>query len=97
MMAGDEGLRILLRPINEFISDPSTTDAVINRPQEIGVERGGKWQWYSVPELTFERLDAIGMRAGFRISQDLSPSRPMIVSSGRKERKRRLASSAVVA
>ena len=77
----DRGLRALLAPFAPFLADPETTEVVVNRPGEIGVERAGSWSWREEPSLTFDRLDAIGVLAAFHSSQDLSPSQPLCAAT----------------
>ena len=61
--AGERTLRVLLAPLAQFLEDPGTTEIVVNRPGEVGVERQGQWVWYEQPKLTFDRLDAIATLA----------------------------------
>ena len=39
-------LRHLLTPFQPFLANPETTEVVVNRPGEIGVESAGVWSWY---------------------------------------------------
>lgn len=69
MRAGETTLRHLLAPIGDALNNPITTEIVIQKPAEIGVEQDGKWSWHDVPEFTFQRLDAISLLAGSLLSK----------------------------
>jgi len=58
-------LRHLLTPFQPFLANPETTEVVVNRPGEIGVESAGVWSWYQEPSLTFDWLDSLGILAAF--------------------------------
>ena len=75
--AGEHTLRLMLAPIDAFLSDPATTEVVINKPGEVGVERRGSWTWHDVPELTFNRLDGIATLSAAMSQQDVGPERPL--------------------
>jgi type IV secretion system protein VirB11 len=77
MRAGESTLRLLLAPIAAHLMDPSATEVVINRPGEVGVERRDGWAWHDVPELTFERLDAIATLCAAMSQQDVGPEKPL--------------------
>ncbi|SCX35818.1 P-type DNA transfer ATPase VirB11 [Agrobacterium rosae] len=74
---GESTLRLLLDPIAKHLADPSVTEVVINRPGEAGVERRDGWTWYELPELTFEKLDAIATLCAAMSQQDVGPERPL--------------------
>ena len=80
MRAGETTLRLLLEPVAGFLADAAVTDVVVNRPGEAGVERAGSWSWHAVPELTFERLDAIATLCAALSQQDVGPERPLCAS-----------------
>ena len=75
--AGERTLRVLLTPLAQFLDDPGTTEIVVNRPGEVGVERQGHWAWYERPDLTFDRLDAIATLAAAMSQQDVGPAHPL--------------------
>ncbi|HET7881601.1 MAG TPA: P-type DNA transfer ATPase VirB11 [Acetobacteraceae bacterium] len=70
-------LRHLLAPFRPFLTDPATTEVVVNRPGEIGVEAGGTWSWHQEPGLTFDWLDSLGILAAFNTGQDIAPTHPL--------------------
>lgn len=74
---GESTLRLLLAPIASHLEDTSVTEVVINRPGEIGIERRAGWTWEDVPELTFQRLDAIATLCAAMSQQDVGPERPL--------------------
>jgi len=75
---GDRPLRAYLAPIADALADPATTEIVVNRPGEVGIEQRGEWRWRSVPEFTFERLDQIGILAGWQTGRDADESHPYV-------------------
>ena len=74
---GESTLRLLLAPIAEHLADPTVTEVVVNRPGEAGVERRDGWTWYELPELTFEKLDAVATLCAAMSQQDVGPERPL--------------------
>jgi len=74
---GERTLRLMSVRIAGFLADPATTEVVINRPGEVGVERRGQWSWHDAPELDFARLDAIATLAAAMMRQDVGPDRPL--------------------
>lgn len=80
MRPGETTLRLLLEPVAAFLADAAVTDAVVNRPGELGLERGGAWSWHTVPALTPERLDAIATLCAALTQQDVGPERPLCAS-----------------
>ena len=70
-------LRHVLEPLASFLADSTVTEVVVNRPREAGIERGGDWSWHDVPELDFDRLDAIATLCAAMSQQDVGPSRPL--------------------
>ena len=77
MRGGENTLRLLLAPIADHLAALDVTEVVINRPGEVGVERGGCWTWHDVPEMTFVRLDAIATLCAGLSQQDVGPERPL--------------------
>lgn len=80
MRPGETTLRRLLAPIAEHLADASVTEVVVNRPGEVGVERRDGWSWHVVPELTFDRLDAIATLCAALTQQDVGPEQPLCAS-----------------
>ena len=74
---GENTLRLLLAPIAPALADAAVTEIVVNRPGEVGVERRSGWTWHDVPELSFQRLDAIATLCAARSQQDVGPERPL--------------------
>jgi type IV secretion system protein VirB11 len=77
MRPGESTLRLLLAPIAEHLADPMVTEIVVNRPGEVGVERRTGWTWHELPELTFEKLDAIATLCAAMSQQDVGPDHPL--------------------
>lgn len=78
---GTSSLELMLVPITEPLADPDVTEIVLNRPGEVGIEREGAWHWIDVPEFTFDRLDAIGILAGFALSKEFGPADPICLTT----------------
>src|SRR5215213_10272856 len=74
-------LRRLMEPIRQHLENPNTTEVVVNRPGEVGVEANGAWSWHSYPELSFDRLDAIGILAAMLTNRDVDGSQPLCTST----------------
>jgi len=56
---GSAILRFHMAEFAEHFADPATTEVVINKPGEFGVESGGTFKWYKAPKLTFDKIDGI--------------------------------------
>lgn len=80
MRPGETTLRLLLEPLTALLADTGVTELVVNRPGEAGVERAGVWSWHGVPELDFERLDAIATLCAALSQQDVGPEQPLCAS-----------------
>ena len=76
MRNGEATLRHLLAPIQDVFDDPATTEIVVQRPGEVGIERHGQWSWRHVEAFDFQRLDAIGLLAGLTIIQAIRSGPP---------------------
>ena len=81
MRDGEATLRHLLAPIADALADPATTEIVVQRPREIGIERDGEWSWRHVAEFDFARLDAIGLLAGSLLAKPFDPAHPICLTS----------------
>ena len=77
---GETTLRLLLEPLTALLADTGVTELVVNRPGEAGVERAGVWSWHGLPELGFERLDAIATLCAALSQQDVGPEQPLCAS-----------------
>lgn len=75
-MHGTLPLLAFLTPIKDALEDPTTTEIVCQKPCEVGIERAGQWEWRDVPEFTFDRLDALGLLAGYMTGRDFDPAHP---------------------
>jgi type IV secretion system protein VirB11 len=82
MIHGERTLNYLLAGnIQPFLDDPRTTEVVVNKPCEVGIEQGGQWQWFDRPALTFDRLDAIGILAAAMTSREVDDTQPLCTST----------------
>lgn len=78
---GEKTLRALTAPIMDALRDPKTTEIVIQRPGEVGIERGGEWEWVRMPEYDFRRLDALSLLCGSLISKRFDRAHPILLAS----------------
>ena len=81
MRNGEATLRHLLAPIQDGLDDPATTELVVQRPGEVGIERHGEWSWRNVEAFDFRRLDAIGLLAGSLLSKPFDPAHPICMTT----------------
>jgi type IV secretion system protein VirB11 len=78
---GETTLRHLLAPVQDVLDDPATTEVVVQRPGEVGIERHGEWSWRRVEAFDFRRLDAIGLLAGSLLSKPFDPAHPICMTT----------------
>lgn len=76
-MKASRALLHLLKPFIGHLEDHGVTEVVVNHPGQFGVERAGKWEWHDAPELTFERMDQIGLAAAAETAKDFSRANPV--------------------
>ncbi len=81
MRNGETTLRHLLAPIQDVLDDPATTEVVVQRPGEVGIEQHGEWSWRNVEAFDFQRLDAIGLLAGSLLSKPFDPAHPICMTT----------------
>ena len=81
MRNGETTLRYLLTPIRDALDDPATTELVVQRPGEVGIEQHGEWSWRTVEAFDFRRLDAIGLLAGSLLSKPFDPAHPICMTT----------------
>lgn len=66
-----------LAPLRPHLAREGVTEVVVNRPEEVGVERGGAWSWHEAPELTESWLRPLATAAAAATRQDISAERPI--------------------
>lgn len=81
MQPGERPLRAFLEPIAGELADQTVREIVINQPGEVGIERGDGWTFRAVPEFSFDRLDQIGILAGWSLAKDLDPEHPICMTT----------------
>ena len=81
MRNGETTLRHLLAPIQDVLDDPATTEVVVQRSGEVGIEQHGQWSWRIVEAFDFQRLDAIGLLAGSLLSKPFDPAHPICMTT----------------
>ena len=80
-MAGTFNPRLLeahLEPLRPWLDLDDVTEVVINRPHEVGVERGGGWDWNEVEALSFEWLSHLGRLIANSTNQSLDGEHPLV-------------------
>ena len=65
-------IRHFLEPLAPFLNDPSVTEIVINRPQQVYVEARGRWVATEVPELTYAYLLQLGVANAHYAGENLA-------------------------
>ena len=78
---GETTLRHLLAPVQDVLDDPATTEIVVQRPGEVGIEQHGHWSWRTIEAFDFQRLDAIGLLAGSLLSKPFDPAHPICMTT----------------
>jgi type IV secretion system protein VirB11 len=81
MRNGETTLRHLLTPVQDVLDNPATTEIVVQRPGEVGIEQHGEWCWRNVEAFDFQRLDAIGLVAGSLLSKPFDPAHPICMTT----------------
>lgn len=81
MRPGERPLRAALDPFSAALADPTTTEVVVNQPGEFGVEAAGRWTWHDAPDLTYDRLDRIGILAASMSGKDVDAAHPLAEAS----------------
>lgn len=74
-------LATFLAPFQPFLDDHGTTDIVVNKPGEIGVETNGVWHWHAEPYLTYDRLESIAILTSFHTGQDIDDIHPLCATT----------------
>lgn len=77
MRPGERPLRAMLQPFAHVLADAATTEVVVNEPGSFGVEAAGRWTWHDAPELTYGRLDQIGILAASMSGRDVDGAHPL--------------------
>ena len=80
-MRGDTVLGHILRPINDYLNDPSVTNIAVNAPFEIWVRKDGVWTSHSVPSFDFDTLDAASILISQRTGREFDSGRPYVNST----------------
>ncbi|ABR64778.1 P-type DNA transfer ATPase VirB11 [Sinorhizobium medicae] len=72
----DPQLRLLLKPVLEWLEDPRTEEVAINRPGEAFVRQAGAFTKHPL-SLTYDDLEDIAILAGALRKQDVGPRSPL--------------------
>lgn len=67
-----------LAPLRRWLDGEGVTEVVVNRPCEVVVERGGKWEWHEEPELTLAWLSDLGRLIANSTAQLLDEQHPLV-------------------
>lgn len=68
-------------PVREWLDKDGVTEVIINKPNEVAVERRGEWQWYDVKELDLDWLQDWGNLMANYTKQDLTKNTPLCSTS----------------
>ncbi len=74
-------LRSLLAPFDEARANPATTEIVVNRCGEYGVEADGEWSWHQDSRLDYDHLEAIAIHAAYNSGRDISLAHPLCLTT----------------
>lgn len=77
---GVAALRWVMGPLNAPLRMPDTQEVVVTEPGRMGVERDGFWSWHDVPELTYDRLEALCILAARMTGKNIGEEAPSVVS-----------------
>ena len=72
------GVTGLLSPLQDFLDDEQVSEILINRPQEVFVERKGKMLRFDLPVLTSQYLRRLFMLIANENKQTLSETSPLL-------------------
>lgn len=68
-----------LAPLDPWMKDTEITEVCINRPGEVFVERGSRWEQHPCPELTLSHLAGLAVAvAKFSNNQDINENQPIL-------------------
>lgn len=81
MRPGEKTLLALMARLMGELSDPATTELVINRPGEMMVERNGVFTTVKDPSLTYDYCYQVAVLAASMSNQDVGPAQPGCASS----------------
>lgn len=65
-------------PLRKYLDDIRVTEVVVNRPYEVGIERGGKWTWEEESGLDYKNLMALATAAAAYTNQDINRENPIV-------------------
>ena len=71
----------LLKPLESWLSDPEISEVLLNRPQEIWIEKQGRLVSHSVPEFTESHLFRLFQLIANENQQQLSTEFPLLSGS----------------
>ena len=66
-----------LAPLQAHLEGDDVTELVVNRPQEVAIERPGGWDWREAPELTESWLATFARAAAAFTHQDVTEETPI--------------------
>ena len=70
-------LRHYLEPLRSWLTPDDVPELVVNRPGEVGVERGHTWAWFEAPQLTGSWLRTLAVAAAAATAQDVGEAHPI--------------------
>jgi len=70
-----------LAPLRTFLDQAEITELVVNRPNEVGIEGRGGWEWQEVSELSSDWLESLSNAMANFTSQKVSAETPICSTS----------------
>lgn len=80
MKIDDRTLRYLLKPVERWLTDPTTTDFCMNGPHEAWVKQKGTWFSVETP-YDVEALEVIGLHSAGLVRQDIWTDAPLCAAT----------------
>lgn len=66
-----------IRPLRKYLDDEGVTEVVINKPQEVAIERQGGWTWEVEESFTLAALMELARASAAFTSQDVTRENPI--------------------
>lgn len=66
-----------IRPLRKYLDDEGVTEVVINKPEEVAIERQGGWTWEVEEALTLPALMELARASAAFTSQDVTRENPI--------------------
>lgn len=71
----------LLKPLQNWLSDPEVSEILLNKPEEVYIEKRGQLQRYTVPELNLSLLIHLFQLIANENHQEISERKPLLAGN----------------